>query len=393
VSDVLGPGDRIHYNEYGERVVDRLVGTVLGPRTPTMWIAGTLPYFGGSINGPAAGIFTSQPVMTPAATEQTLGRLFTAAGMPATQGAALSRQMATPPPGLSSNSPFIARPTAGINANPVINEYISVPVDRMAEEARISAAVARDQLAADVAWIEAYNTPIREVNERSVAVLKEASGRDLGADRDRWMDWLIDLQGYGQPLRGDTSPPATIVEEVPIAYQPQTSPVPITEMVALYRIGPSCFAGGTPVRTIQGDRPIETIRPGDLVLSQDTTTGRLSYQPVVEVMHNPPNWTYKIDLGGGEAVHPTGIHRFWKAGHGWIMAREIKAGDKLRTVGGVVEVVSAEKEKVQPVFNLLLSGGDNYCVGGLGLVAHDNGFVEPVAQPFDGVPATAELVA
>ncbi|WP_206107948.1 polymorphic toxin-type HINT domain-containing protein, partial [Paludisphaera rhizosphaerae] len=282
---------------------------------------------------------------------------------------------------------------ATFNANPLYNVGVEIPVDRMAAEARLSAAVAREQLAADVAQIEAYNAPVRAVNERTVAVLKEASGRDLGNDRDRWMDWFVDLQGYGQPIRSESQPPATIVEEVPIAYQPQTGPIAVAQITALYRPGPSCFAGGTPVRTIQGDRPIESIRPGDLVLSQDTTSGRLSYQPVVEVLHNPPNWTYKIDLGGGETVHPTGIHRFWKAGHGWIMAREIKTGDKLRTVGGVVEVLSAEKEKVQPVFNLLLSGGDNYCVGGLGLVAHDNGFVEPVAQPFDGVPATAELVA
>ena len=112
--------------------------------------------------------------------------------------------------------------------------------------------------------------------------------------------------------------------------------------------------------------------------------------PVVTVFHNPPNTTYRIDLGS-ESVYPTGIHRFWKSGRGWIMARDVKAGDRLRTIGGTVEVVSASKDKVQPVFNLLLEGGDNYCVGGLGVLAHDNGFVEPVEHPFDGVPALAGL--
>jgi hypothetical protein len=261
----------------------------------------------------------------------------------------------------------------------------------MMAEARMSAMVAREQLANDVASIERHNAPIREVNERAVAILKSVSGEDRGDDRKKWINWVLDLQGYGQPFRGQSAPPAEVVEEVPIAFQSQAVAIPATT-AAGFRVGPSCFAGGTPVRTLRGDRPIERVEPGDQVLTQDTTTGRLDYRPVVEVFHNPPNFTYAINVGK-ETLHPTGIHRFWKAGHGWVMARDVKPGDRLRTVGGTVEVVSVEKEEQRPVFNLLLSGGDNYCVGTLGVVAHDNGFVEPVAQPFDGVPATADLLA
>jgi len=143
------------------------------------------------------------------------------------------------------------------------------------------------------------------------------------------------------------------------------------------------------VRTLQGDRSIETIQPGDLVLSQDPTSGRFDFKPVVEALHNPPNWTYAVDLGA-ETLHPTGIHRFWKAGQGWVMARDLKPGDRLRTAGGSVEVVSVEKgtEKV-PVFNLLLGDGDSYHVGASGLLVHDNGLVAPVASPFDAVPELA----
>ena len=38
---------------------------------------------------------------------------------------------------------------------------------------------------------------------------------------------------------------------------------------------------------------------------------------------------------GGETIVATGIHRFWKAGKGWTMARDLKAGDRLRMIGGV----------------------------------------------------------
>ena len=116
----------------------------------------------------------------------------------------------------------------------------------------------------------------------------------------------------------------------------------LPEAVGYMPSGISCFAGGTLVRTLRGDRPIEELRLGDQLLGQDTTTGKLGYHPVVTVFHNPPNVTYRIDLGG-ESIFPTGIHRFWKAGHGWIMARELKAGDQLRTIGGTVEVVSVRR--------------------------------------------------
>jgi hypothetical protein len=124
------------------------------------------------------------------------------------------------------------------------------------------------------------------------------------------------------------------------------------------------------------------------VLTQDTADGRFDYRPVVTAYHNPPNETYRLDLGG-ESIVATGIHRFWKAGRGWVMARDVKPGDRLRTVGGAVEVVAVEKDKVQPVFNLRLDGGDDFCVGESGVLAHDNSFVEAVGSPFDAVPALA----
>ena len=71
------------------------------------------------------------------------------------------------------------------------------------------------------------------------------------------------------------------------------------------------------------------------------------------------------------------------------MAREVKPGDRLRTIGGTVEVVAVSKDRVQPVFNLKLDGGYDFCVGESGVITHDNSFVEPVEHPFDAVPALA----
>ena len=46
--------------------------------------------------------------------------------------------------------------------------------------------------------------------------------------------------------------------------------------------------------------------------------------------HNRPKPTLRIDLGD-EAIVATPIHRFWKAGRGWAMARDLKPGDTIRT--------------------------------------------------------------
>ena len=147
----------------------------------------------------------------------------------------------------------------------------------------------------------------------------------------------------------------------------------------------SCFGAGTPVHTLQGVRPIESLGVGDQVLSQDLTTGRLSFVPVLRPVRNKPVATFKLVLGS-ETIVATGIHRFWKAGQGWVMVRDLKPGDVLRTVGGTVSVGSIESETVRPVFNLEVGDTQTYFVGGPGLLVHDNTLIKPVALPFDAGP-------
>ena len=104
--------------------------------------------------------------------------------------------------------------------------------------------------------------------------------------------------------------------------------------------------------------------------------------------HNPPNATLRVQLGN-ETIVPTGIHRFWKAGAGWIMARELKPGDVVRTLGGTATVSAVEDERIQPVFNLEVARGQSFFVGRLGALVHDNSLVAPVLDPFDAPPEFA----
>ena len=282
---------------------------------------------------------------------------------------------------------------SGLAGNTSINvqETVTIPMGQMMADAQNSAMAAQRRLSQDVQGIEASNAELAVTNNRVRDILREYSGQDFGQDQQTWEKWAIDLKGYAiQPFLSAQSPPPTYVEDVPIDYQPQAPP-PVTQ-TSFVRVSHTCFGAGTKVRTLDGPRPIEDIREGDPVLSQNTTTGALSYQPVVVAFHNPPNATFRIDLGN-ETVVATGIHRFWKAGQGWVMARELKAGDRLRTVGGITLVKAVEPDRVQPVFNLQLADGDSFFVGNQGVLAHDNSIVSPTEKPFDGVPSLGDTPA
>jgi hypothetical protein len=146
----------------------------------------------------------------------------------------------------------------------------------------------------------------------------------------------------------------------------------------------SCFAAGTPVVTTDGTRAIEDLLIGDQVLTQNTTTGALSFQPVLAIHHNPPSGTLKLGISG-ETLVATGIHRFWKAGAGWTMARDLKPGDIIRTVGGSARLESVDTDAIQPVFNLDVAQNRNFFVGKHRCLVYDFSIVQPVAAPFDRV--------
>ncbi|MFI5458079.1 MAG: polymorphic toxin-type HINT domain-containing protein [Isosphaerales bacterium] len=233
------------------------------------------------------------------------------------------------------------------------------------------------KLGRDVRTIETTNAGINLLNGRARAVLYAITARDFGDDPENWKRWWTDQLGYAYQSSQSQSKPTytTFVTEV--------VPPPASRHH-------SCFGAGTLVRTVDGLSAIEEIQVGDRVLSQNTVTGSLEFQPVVAVYHNKPAATLRLAVGG-EPIVATGIHRFWKAGKGWTMARELKAGDRLRAVGGVVAIQSVEEEAVQPVFNLEVAGNRDYFVGKLGTLVHDYSFVQPVREPFDREPDLAAV--
>jgi hypothetical protein len=131
---------------------------------------------------------------------------------------------------------------------------------------------------------------------------------------------------------------------------------------------------------------IESLQVGDRVLTQDTTNGTLGYKPVLVVHRNPPSATFRVKLQG-QAIVASHFHRFWVAGQGWVLARDLKAGDPIRTLGGVAPVESIEADAVQPVFNLDVADSGDYFAGLAVALVHDNTLPDPRLAPFDRLQA------
>ena len=197
-------------------------------------------------------------------------------------------------------------------------QQIEARTQMLLAEANLKAVDSQQRLIADVNDIEAANAEALALNQRITPILTTTlDAPDLKNDEDAWKTWWYDHLGY----RYDPPPPVSLA----VNASPQYAPPRIY----------SCFVAGTPVRTINGHRPIESVRVGDRLLTQDVTPVPLSFQPVMVVHHNAPARTIRVALDNGETITASTYHRFWQVGKGWAMAKQLHNGDSLRTLGGI----------------------------------------------------------
>lgn len=269
--------------------------------------------------------------------------------------------------------------------------YLDIPVGLTPDESLKSAMASQDQLEADVKTLDAYNSEIYKANERVLPLLRAAAGRDLGEELRDWQVWWKDVLGYRATPQKSVAA-RVVVEQVRSSYQPEPLASTLTQATVMLPRGcprgVSCFAAGTLVRTREGIRPIESLSIGDIVLTLNTTTGALGFHPVVCVHRNPPSETYRITLGK-ETIVSSAFHRFWVAGKGWVMARSLKPGDVLRTLGSLGKVDTIQHGRVEPVFNLDVAEDNDFFVGQTGALVHDNSLPDLRLAPFDATPVLA----
>ena len=241
-------------------------------------------------------------------------------------------------------------------------------------DANLKALASQQRLVSDVQEIEGANALGADENARVAATLRtalEPPAELANEDEDGWHRWW-----YDRPRLPGTDPPPQVTVAV------NASPQPLPLAIA------SCFVAGTLVRTVEGRKPIETVRVGDQVLTlRDVTSSVLAFQPITVVHRNPPAETIRVTLDNGDSVVASIYHRFYRAGLGWAMARELKTGDTLRTLGGLARVVALESAPTRPVFNLDVASSRTYFVGAKDALVHDNTLPDTHSKHFDATPA------
>jgi hypothetical protein len=266
---------------------------------------------------------------------------------------------------------------AGINpffpGGPPARFGAMVPVSPQTDLTMRALGATQQTLQRDIAVVDRFNARLQATNRNVGAALAEITGESLDDDPDAWHKWWNKKLGLTYE-RSEPTSRATTVQYVPVRFQ----------------VHHACFAAGTPVSTLTGPRPIESLAVGDQVLSQDTVSGVLSYRPIVGIHHNPPAETVRIRLRD-ETIVSTPVHRFWRPGRGWAMARDLCPGEFIRTAGGRAEVVEIKPDLVQPVYNLDVAPTHSFFVGCGKVLVRDNSLPPLMFTPFDAEPSLAAI--
>lgn len=269
----------------------------------------------------------------------------------------------------------IARPNSdrrnrGVPTNPLERqieiasvEYYNRIVNQMAIQ------TASNEIAASQQSIALANERIRSRNQAISALVSKVARQDFAGDSNAiWEWWDQHNDTYYQEYKSHRYDYNSVSDRIP-EYRPT---LPTCE----------CFVAGTPVMTQQGRRPIEQVAVGDLVLSRDIPTGRLGWEPVLQVTSQPPKDTVTLALGDEELTCTPG-HLFWVSGEGWKKAAEIEASDWLHGASEPVQVTGKKSSGMQSTYNLKVLNQRTYFIGQGLVLSHD---VTPRRATRESVP-------
>ncbi len=217
-------------------------------------------------------------------------------------------------------------------------------------------------------------------------VLQSVSGENIQRNARSWWDWW---DKYNEAMDyGDSSKRYdvryTVDRQNTVYTRPEANVSNLT-----FRESCECLIAGTQVQTECGPKPVESIRTGDLVLSQDVETGELSLKPVLQATQRPPAKTLRFSTAGGE-IQATLGHYWWVAGQGWLRTKELEVGMMLHHATGASRIQSIE-QVAEPVktFNLIVADNHTYFVGPERLLSNDATELSPTLKVVPGLPVAS----
>ena len=273
------------------------------------------------------------------------------------------------------SSPFgvMANVNAAASQPNVLVNAINTPARGVSRVGASRSALGYEQeIVAGEQRVQALNQQAAARNERVVAVLTGVSDQTYGNDPRAWWNWWQDYTDYYR--EGDRPVYATVENSNEYIIPPTQAP------------RSECFVAGTPVWTKTGQKPIDSLTPGDLVLAQNVDTGEVAYRPVLLRTLRPAGPTLELTTGG-EKIFSTRGHPLWVDGVGWRMAKELEDGALLHSLSGMTRIENIRPAADAETYNLVVADFNTYFVGESGILVHDNTPRRPTQAVVPGLTA------
>lgn len=159
-----------------------------------------------------------------------------------------------------------------------------------------------------------------------------------------------------------------------------------------------CFPAGTMVKTPRGNKPIETIKLGDIVFTFDFENQRIVESTVLNTFEN---WTENLVeiVINNEIIQATRDHVFWiESEQKWLPASELCEEMQVRLSDGNIVHISSISifEKKCDTFNLQIAQHSNYFVGINGVLVHNDSKFDDLTKKYTEIyevydPKTKEV--
>lgn len=207
-------------------------------------------------------------------------------------------------------------------------------------------------------WREKNKERIRDaINDGRAGELSDAELAGVKQSQDGWGDVLAGLftEGFGGLFTNTVyNSNAFIDEDGNFAAR-------------------TCFTKGTLVRAEDGHRGVETIRPGDRVLTYNEATGRLEWKRVTKTYVRQTDRIYHVYYENDTHIETTATHPFYIVGLGWTEARTLRSGDVSKTSTGSLSIARIVVEaRYETVYNFSVEDNHNYFVTNDEVLVHNS---------------------
>ena len=145
----------------------------------------------------------------------------------------------------------------------------------------------------------------------------------------------------------------------------------------------ACFVAGTKVSMENGFTPIEQIKPGDYVWSENPETNEKALKKVNKIFVREKDSIIRLSING-EVIETTDEHPFYVKNKGFVGAGSLEAGDKVRLQSGKTAAVDSVEEiqLEQPikVYNFEVEDFHTYYVSEQQVLVHNTCAAETTKQ-------------